>query len=258
MLSKIIDAVREAGKLILNADDIEVASKDGGANYVTKYDFMVQEFLCKRLKEIVPDAGFVGEEGSGGHEKAGDGYCFIIDPIDGTTNFICNYKLIAVSVGLALDGEPVLGVVYNPYLDEMFYAEKGKGAYLNGKKLIIKDRSLNEGLLCFNSSPYNKELRETLFKLLKELSYQAVDIREIGTAALSICYVADNRNAAYFSLALSVWDYAAAAVIVREAGGELMTVNGENIGLYGTSSLVAANRTAMKEFFAIAEKVSLA
>lgn len=251
MLERIIDAVREAGKLILNAGDVKFSSKEGESNYVTEYDLKVQKFLYKKLKEILPDAIFIGEEGNAGHIKTGDGYLFLIDPIDGTTNFICDYKFSAVSVALVHDGEPVLGVVYNPYLDEMFYGEKGKGAYLNGRRLQIKDRSLNEGILNFCTSPYFKELREQAFKLVKELSYHAIAIRELGSAALSICYVAANRSVMYVALSLFSWDYAAAAVIVREAGGEVLTINGGSPAMNGTDSLVAGAKTAMKEFFEI-------
>jgi len=254
MLTKIIDVVREAGKLIIKTDDLEITSKEGAFNYVTKYDLMVQDFLYKKLKEVLPDAKFIGEEDNTGPMKAGDGYFFIIDPIDGTSNFICDYKSSVISVGLAYDGELVLGVVYNPYMDEMFYAEKGKGAYLNGKRLYIRDRSLSEGILSFSSSPYNKELREPVLNLVKELSYHSMDIREIGTAALSICYVAANRNVMYFALTLSPWDYAAATVIVREAGGEVLTVYGESLDINRKTSLVATTKTAMKEFLTVARE----
>jgi len=253
MLTRITDIVREAGKLIMNTDDMEITSKEGAFNYVTKYDLMVQEFLYKRLKEVLPDAKFIGEEDKTGPVRVEDGYFFIIDPIDGTTNFICDYKSSVISVGLAHDGELVLGVVYNPYMDEMFYAEKGKGAYLNGKRLQIRDRSLGEGVLAFSASPYNKELREPSFRVVKELSYHSMDIREIGTAALSICYVAANRNVMYFSLLLSPWDYAAASVVVKEAGGEVLTVYGEQPDINKKTSLVAATKTAIKEFFTIAD-----
>ncbi|HHV99213.1 MAG TPA: inositol monophosphatase [Clostridiaceae bacterium] len=254
MLTKIIDIVRDAGKLIINADDMQITSKEGAFNYVTKYDVMVQQFLFKKLKEILPEAKFIGEEGNTGPMKAGDGYLFIIDPIDGTTNFICDYRLSVISVALAHDGELVLGVVYNPYMDEMFYAEKGKGAYLNGRKLQIRDRSLSEGILSFSSCPYNKELREPVLRLVRELSYHSMDIREIGTAALSICYVAANRNVMYLALTLSPWDYAAGTVIVREAGGEVLTVQGVDIDINKKNSLVASTKTAMKEFFEIAKE----
>ncbi|HHW47361.1 MAG TPA: inositol monophosphatase [Clostridiaceae bacterium] len=255
MLAKIVDIVKEAGKLIMNVDDMQIISKECAFNYVTKYDFTVQEFLFKRLKEILPEAEFLGEEDNNGPKKVGDGYFFVIDPIDGTTNFICNYKFSAISVGLAHDGELVLGVVYNPYMDEMFYAEKGKGAYLNGERLHIRNRSLSEGILCFSSSPYNRELREPTFRLAQELSYHSMDIRELGTAALSICYVAANRNVLYFSLLLSPWDYAAASVIVKEAGGDVLTVGGEHPDINKKTSLVVATKTAMKEFFEISKYV---
>ena len=134
MLEAIKPAAREAGKIMLDSHLTEgqIEEKEGHANFVTAYDVAVQKFLAGRLPEILPEAGFLGEEGDGS-QKVGEGYTFIVDPIDGTTNFIVGYQMSTVSIGLAKDGEAVLGVVYNPFREEMYWAEKGKGAFLNGK-----------------------------------------------------------------------------------------------------------------------------
>ena len=124
LVNEIVQAVKACGQIILNAkrDDSMVDAKQGHANFVTTYDKLVQDRLKEKLLQILPEAAFVGEEDEA-HESVGRGYAFIVDPIDGTTNFIKDYRLSTTSVGLAKDGELWIGVVYNPYTDEMFYAQ---------------------------------------------------------------------------------------------------------------------------------------
>ena len=168
MLDEIVTVVKKCGDIILFADGAErnVSSKEGRANFVTKYDVAVQAYLEEELLKILPEAVFIGEEGE--HRKAiGEGYAFIVDPIDGTTNFIKNYHRSCVSVGLALHGTMEIGVVYNPYSNEMFYAQRGKGAFLNGQLLHVSSNRLEEGLVCFGTSPYYAELIDQTFDLVK-------------------------------------------------------------------------------------------
>ena len=135
MIEQIIAAVREAGKIVLSASDIERATSEKGVgNFVTKYDVAVQEYLRGALLAILPEAHFMGEEGRE-HEDSLHGLCFIVDPIDGTANFVRGLCCSAISVALARDGELIAGVVYQPYIDEIFYAEKGKGAFRNGQPI---------------------------------------------------------------------------------------------------------------------------
>ena len=170
MLEAIKQAAREAGKIMLDSHLTEgqIEEKEGHANFVTAYDVAVQKFLAGRLPEILPEAGFLGEEGDGS-QKVGEGYTFIVDPIDGTTNFIVGYQMSAVSIGLAKDGEAVLGVVYNPFREEMYWAEKGKGAFLNGRPLKIRDGGLKDGVVCFGTAPYNPEYWDRTFKAMREV-----------------------------------------------------------------------------------------
>lgn len=249
MLEQLKDIVRRAGAIMLDASvaESDITAKEGHANFVTVYDVAVQRFLRKELSVLLPKAAFLGEE-EDCQIKAGSGYTFVVDPIDGTTNFICGYQMSAVSVGLALDGEVLMGVVYNPFRDEMYWAEKGKGAFLNGKRLQIRDRGLKDGVVCFGTSPYNPEYTDSTFALLKKLLPHTMDLRRQGSAALDICYVAANRNVLFFECILSPWDYAAASCILREAGGVLMTMDGEPADLNVKTSIMAGAPAAIREF----------
>ena len=160
LLRQISDAVRTCGEIILHADRSKscIDEKAGHANFVTTYDKRVQQELQKRLLEILPEAVFVGEE-EDIHASIAKGYAFIVDPIDGTTNFIKDYHVSAISVGLALDGERYMGVVYNPYLNELFTAVKGQGAYLNGVPIHVSSQPLENGVVLFGTAPYYEELK---------------------------------------------------------------------------------------------------
>lgn len=147
-VDKIALEVYECGNILLDAErsGLAVSEKDGHANFVTAYDRRVQETLFDRLSQILPGAVFVGEE-EDIHASIEKGYAFIIDPIDGTTNFIRDYKCSCISVGLIKDGKQVAGVVYNPYQGELFTAEKGKGAYRNGERIHVSDQPLENGIM---------------------------------------------------------------------------------------------------------------
>ena len=137
MLEQLKNIVRRAGAIMLDASvaESDITAKEGHANFVTVYDVAVQRFLRKELADLLPEAAFLGEE-EDCQVKAGKGYTFVVDPIDGTTNFICGYQMSAVSVGLALDGEVVMGVVYNPFRDEMYWGRKRKRRLPEWKALV--------------------------------------------------------------------------------------------------------------------------
>ena len=169
MLKKITEIVKEAGKIVLSAHNQEntITAKEGKKNFVTKYDVAVQEFLFKELGKAFPDAQFIGEEGE--NDFSTDGLRFIIDPIDGTTNFMQDYRCSCISVALCNGNDVVAGVVYNPYTDELFSAEKGKGAYLNGDRISVSERPLSDGLALFGTSPYHPENTDETFSLLRKV-----------------------------------------------------------------------------------------
>ncbi len=248
LLEKICRIVREAGDLIRSCASVgECRAKEGAANFVTRYDSMVQEFLIGKLSKLVPDAVFVGEEDGYSEGKIERGYTFIIDPIDGTTNFICGFLFSGISVGLSLHGVMEAGVVYNPFREELFAAGRGIGAYLNGKRIEAGNHPLREGVLCMDTAPYTPEIREAVFQELLKLSYLCMDMRSLGSAALSICYVACGRSAAYLSPKLCAWDYAAASLILAEAGGKITRKNGDPLKLETGVPVLAANSRAHEE-----------
>lgn len=242
IIDKIGSLVKECGNVILNADREKMAIdiKSGVADLVTEYDKSIQKKLEIGLKKILPEAKFIGEEGSR-DQLNDDGYAFIVDPIDGTTNFVKDYHHSAISVALLKGKEAVAGVVYNPYLDEVFHAIKGQGAFLNGKKISVSPQPLDKALVLFGSSPYDKNLFQKTIEILSEYFYNALDIRRSGSAALDLCYVACGRAELYFELVVSPWDFAAGKLLVEEAGGVVTTLNGEPLSFEGKTSILAKN-----------------
>lgn len=255
MLDKIIEAVKKAGEIYKSAgENLGIESKGSAVNLVTKYDKKIQDFLFSELSGIIPGCSFLGEEGEGSKELS-DGYCFIIDPIDGTTNFIKGYQHSAISVGLAKDKELIAGVVLDPDLDNIFYAEKGKGAYLNGKKIHVSDCDLEHSLVLFGTCPYEHDLAKKTFRLTEEIFYRAIEVRRGGSAALDICYVAAGKADLYYELILRPWDFAGATVILREAGGVCMTLEKEEIDCERIRSYVCSNSVNLQEFFETADGI---
>lgn len=249
--------VRRAGAIVLSADmstaDLEVKSSPG--DFVTKYDRAVQDMLFDELQKLLPEAGFVGEESGAGNIKT-QGSRFIVDPIDGTANLAWNYRHSAVSVGLANDDKMVMGLVYNPYLDELFHAEAGQGAFLNGKRIYASQRGLKNGLVSFGSSPYDKTQADMTFSLAKFLYKYALDVRRSGSAALDICYIACGRCELFYEMSLAPWDFAAASLIVSEAGGIITTMHGESLPLNDQTSVLAGGSQAYHDFRQISQALA--
>ena len=251
MIKKITEIVKEAGKIILSAHNQEntITAKEGKKNFVTKYDVAVQEFLFKELGKAFPDAQFIGEEGE--NDFSTDGLRFIIDPIDGTTNFMQDYRCSCISVALCNGNDVVAGVVYNPYTDELFSAEKGKGAYLNGDRISVSERPLSDGLALFGTSPYHPENTDETFSLLRKVFDFSRDIRRSGSAAYDICMIACGRCEVFFEKSLQPWDIAAGTLILKEAGGIALNYQGRDINFSTPNDVVFANPKAYKEFITL-------
>lgn len=255
MLETIIGVVRKAGDIYKNAaGNLGIESKGSAVNLVTEYDKKIQDFLFEELSNIIPDCSFLGEEGEDNKELS-DGYCFIIDPIDGTTNFIKGFQHSAISVGLAKDKKLIAGVVLDPDLDNLYYAEIGKGAYLNGKPISVSDCNLQNSLVLFGTCPYEHELAEKTFALTKEVFYNALEVRRGGSAALDICYVAAGKADLYYELIIRPWDFAGATVILEEAGGTFCTLEKKEIDCGTISSYLCGNKKNIEEFFRIADEI---
>ena len=241
--------VREAGKIMGAAELTEagIYRKPGDANFVTAYDVQIQRFLIERISALFPDAGFFGEEDTAGNEKQlTHGYTFIIDPIDGTTNFMFNYHHSCVSVGVALNGELTAGLIYDPYTDSLYTAVRGQGAYLNGRHLVLADTPVSQGIACFGCARYNEADYDRLFDVVKELFLESLSIRSVGSAALGIARIASGSNVCYLELKLQPYDYAAAAVILEEVGGRIVQPDGSPITLDQPCAVVAGTPKAVE------------
>ena len=243
ILNEIIVAAKECGQVMLQADrnNFGIKDKAGKANFVTAYDCKIQEMLQIKLAHILPEAEFLGEEEDCRINRKAE-YIFVVDPIDGTTNFIKDYHMSCVSIGLIRNGKRYLGVVHNPYLDETFSAISGEGAYMNGNAIHVSSDDLENGVVLFGSSPYNKEIAKASFELAYEYFQKCLDIRRSGSAALDLCSIASGRAELYFELILSPWDFAAGALIVEEAGGIVTTVEGDTLLCLEKSSVLARNK----------------
>lgn len=249
--------VKEAGKMVLNAnlDNALVEKKTGDANFCTEYDVKVQKFLIDELSKILPEASFFGEEDTSNNIKdMNKEYIFYIDPIDGTTNFMFNYYHSSVSVGLCQNGEMIAGFVYNPYVDEMYKAVKNEGAFLNDKPLKIEDRAVSEGVIAFGCARYNESKIDVLFSTVKELFLKSLSIRSGGSAAIDLSRIAKGANVIYIELKLQPYDYAAASVILEEAGGLITRIGGGEISLTEPCSILAGTKKAHEEVMKIAKE----
>ncbi len=245
ILEKICGIARRAGDIMLGASQIREAmdEKAGHANFVTKYDREIQEFLFRELGSILPEAHFIGEEEGADQFRDSDrsGYAFVIDPIDGTTNFITGYRPSVVSIGLFKDGEPFIGVVFNPFMNVLCKAIKGGGAYWNDEQMHSSGQPLKRSLVTFGTSPYYAELADKTFLYAKDYLERSIDLRRSGTAAWDLCLMAKGASGLFFELRLGLWDFAAGALIAEEAGCKVTDASGNRLTWDGPSSVFCAS-----------------
>ncbi len=238
MINKVIQIIKEAKEIALSPFDVE--EKDGYTNIVTSADKEIQKFLTKRLTALIEGSVVLGEENPSKNMSSAD-YCWIIDPIDGTSNFSRGLKQSAISVALQSEGETVLGVVYNCFNEDLFYAEKDKGAFFNRKAITTSSRPFADGLLCTAMSLYKKEYAPLCFQVIEDAYYKCNDIRRFGSCALELCYLAAGMCDLYFEIRVFPWDFAAAYLILREAGGVITTLHGDDVYFDKPLILIAAN-----------------
>ena len=251
LLEQIQKTARDAGEIILSATKIaeQTTEKSGHGNFVTEYDKKVQEVLFEQLRLLIPEANFVGEEDGAEQfrEEYRKGYAFVVDPIDGTLNFMKGLELSVISIGLLKDGVPYIGVIYNPYRDLMFSAIRGCGAFVNGKQMHSSREPLARSLVEFGTAPYYPELNKRSFDVAAEYLKRGADLRRFGTAAWDLCLCAWGKLGIYFELRLALWDYCAGALIAMESGCRLTDEEGNPLSFHGPSSLFCASEGAAKE-----------
>jgi myo-inositol-1(or 4)-monophosphatase len=241
-LEAAITAARAAGQLLCDrlGTTYRVRHK-GPADLVTEIDYQAQELIAGTLMEAFPTYGLVGEEGS---EPGGsDGPRWIVDPLDGTVNYVRGYPFFAVSIALEWDGDLLAGVVYNPTLNELFVAEKGKGASLNGQAIQVSSvASLEESVLA-SGFPYEVWINDDdNSREWRRFLKRALSMRCDGCASLDLCHVAMGRLDGHWEQELGPWDMAAGALMVQEAGGTVTQVTGEPFSPYGRGILASNGR----------------
>jgi myo-inositol-1(or 4)-monophosphatase len=241
MLNVAIEAAKEAGKFLkFNLGKVkEIKRKIGQeTNLVTEIDRQSEKMIIDMIKRHFPQHSYLAEE-SGVGERASE-YKWIIDPLDGTTNYTHHFPCFAVSIALEKNGEIILGVVYDPNLDELFTAEKGKGAFVNGKRLAVSKADTLIRSLLVTGFPYNiKDNPDHAIEHFINFLKESQAVRRMGSAAIDLAYVAAGRIDGFWEVALNPWDVAAAALLVSEAGGKVTDFSGNPHNIYGKPVLAS-------------------
>ncbi len=227
MVTIAVRAAREAGRVITRnfnrIDRLTVADK-GRNDFVTEVDRNAEAAIIEVLREKYPHHAILAEESGA---QAGNEFEWIIDPLDGTTNFLHGLPQFAVSIALKVKGRLDIGVVYDPISEEMFTASRGEGALLNDHKIRVSNRKSLDGALLGTGLPYRDfSFMDNYMGMLKDLAQATAGIRRPGSAALDFAYVACGRTDGFWELGLKEWDFAAGALLVREAGGLVTDIAG--------------------------------
>lgn len=237
----VCDIAKEAGTYIRQERSkfsLNKVERKHAHDYVSYVDKGSEERIVAALRQLLPEAGFITEEGSASHDK--EQLVWVIDPLDGTTNFIHQYAPYAVSIALMQGSGIIIGVVYEICDDECFYAWQGGGAYLDGTPIHVSHQQIADALLCLQL-PYNSDAYKPVAQHLIDTFYgRAASIRMCGSAAMALCYVAAGRLDGYAEQYIGQWDYMAGSLIVMEAGGCVTDYNGSSDFTQG-NSVVATN-----------------
>ena len=235
-----------------NRQNLNIEAK-GRQNFVTEVDKKAEEILVSGLSELLPESGFIAEEGTSNHR--GERYNWVIDPIDGTTNFIHGVFPFAISVGLIENEEVIAGIIYEFGLDEYYYAWKGGGAWLNGKSIQVSQVSRIDSALIATGFPYTsfdhmKEFMDSIDYFMKN----SHGLRRLGSAATDIAYVACGRYDGFYEYGLNPWDIAAGLLLVTEAGGVVSDFPGKGNPLF-REDVICCNRNCFNEFQETVQKI---
>ena len=221
-------------------------SMKGSNDFVTNVDMESEAFILAELGREFPDMGLLGEESAGA--RPDEGYVWIVDPVDGTRNYAWGIPFVSLVVGLALDGEPLVGVNYDPMCNEMFHAERGKGAFLNDDRIHVSDKpSLSESVVGFDLSFAGDDGASNGLQIIQSFLSGIRTARIMGSSALGISYAAAGRYDIYFNHRLEPWDQVAGMLLVEEAGGIVTDRTGKRAGLY-SDGIIASSAGLHAEF----------
>jgi myo-inositol-1(or 4)-monophosphatase len=248
-LNVMIAAARKAGRALIRdfgeLENLQI-SKKGPADFVTTADSRTERVLIEELSRTRPGYGFLVEEG-GAIEGKDKTHRFIIDPIDGTSNFMHGIPQFAISIALEREGHLVSALVFNPVTDEMYVAEKGHGAYLNDRRLRVAGRKSLSDILVASGAPFlGKEGREEFLKELEAIIASTAGVRRFGSASLDLAWMASGRFDAFWERKLKPWDIAAGILLVREAGGVVSDLDGRD-NMMDCGHILAANDALHKQ-----------
>ena len=253
---EVIEIAKSAGAFIAGERsdfDLKLVELKGKANFVSYVDKKAEELIVERLRKLLSESGFITEEGTA--FDSGEKYRWVIDPLDGTTNFIHGAPPYAVSIGLLEYEEIVLGVVYEITKNECFYAWKGSKAMLNGKEIHVSEAATTNEALIVTGFPYGEVKNADAFlETILFFMSNSHGIRRLGSAATDLSYVAAGRFEAFWEKGLSPWDIAAGAIILKQAGGKVTNFVGKENFLF-SGEIIATNNNYYNEFQAIIERI---
>ncbi len=255
-MNVMIGAARKAGRGLTRdfgeVEQLQVSVK-GPGNFVTAADHRSEETLYRELSRVRPGYGFLMEE-RGSVEGPDKSHRWIVDPLDGTTNFLHGIPLFSVAIGLEREGEIVAALVYNPVLDELHTAEKGQGAFVNNRRLRVAARkTLADSVIAIGVPHHGRQGHERFLSECKALMRRVGGLRRTGSAAIDLAWVAAGRFDGYLEHNLGAWDMAAGLLLVREAGGAVTDAEGGQ-RMFETGSIVAGNPTVQKALVAMLEE----
>jgi myo-inositol-1(or 4)-monophosphatase len=253
LLNVMIAAARKAGRSLKRdfgeVEHLQVSIK-GPGNFVTAADHRAEEILQAELVKARPGYGFLGEE-SGRTEGSDKTHTWIVDPLDGTTNFLHGIPQFAVSIALERDGVIVAGVVYSPANDDLFTAERGKGAFLNDRRIRVAARQqLNQAVVACGLPHHGRGDLVLAGRELAAVAERVAGLRRFGAAALDLAWLAAGRCDIYWERDLSPWDMAAGVILVREAGGFASDLDGGE-AMFGKANIIAGNETLHRELLVL-------
>lgn len=247
LLEQVKKLVVSLGKEMKSPKEVQVFKKSGTSNYVTQMDEYLSERLTVELQKILPKSRVISEEDKE-KEKILEEPIWVVDPLDGTSNYMFDFQISCISIGLLEKGVPVLGVIYNPFTKELYEGAKGWGAYLNDEKIVVGsgDR-LKNSLMLAETNPYSNRLTSNTMPFLTELFSNCVDLRILGAAALDLCYLSCGRGGGWFSEKVEPWDIAAGTIILEEAGGVITDMQGNPLSFHQATGVLAGNKEIHQE-----------
>lgn len=233
MLNFAIETTREAGQIVLEKSGRTTVTKKGDINLVTEADLASEAHIIEKIKSYYPKHSVLAEESGEAVVIGGDStWKWIIDPLDGTTNYAHGYPCYCVTLALEHDGEIVIGVTFDPTRNELFAAERGQGASLNGRKITVSATENLADALIVTGFPYDFKQKENFARHLTEFLFQSRGVRRDGSAAIDMAYVACGRFDGFWEEGLNPWDVAAGKLLIEEAGGMITYYDGSPFGIY--------------------------